>query len=84
MAFGNVKNITDNSTGEVTLKCQHGPGGWHSLRFGAFARRCQVLRACAAALLNVPPGAGFPAAEECYFNKFILCAQALYPPQKQW
>lgn len=25
VAWGNVKNITDNTTGEVTFKCQHGP-----------------------------------------------------------
>ncbi|KAI7845584.1 hypothetical protein COHA_000872 [Chlorella ohadii] len=25
VAWGNVKNITDNTTGEVTYKCQHGP-----------------------------------------------------------
>lgn len=30
VAWGNVKNITDNTTGEVTFKCQHGPGEGHS------------------------------------------------------
>lgn len=43
VAFGNAKNVTDNTTGEVTLRFQHGPG---ALCFNSPAAVLAAAAAC--------------------------------------
>jgi len=93
IAFGNAKNATNSTNPEdITFEFQHGPGGARKC-----SERCPSCPAPRSTLVALPmlvtvllprlplPNDPWPdIAEEGYYNRWINCAQDLYPDQDEW